>query len=85
MILPFGSRSLGCSISEFVAHCDLERPHKGMGNELRNDSADTGNGEVTASDSALSSVTQAPSILPIHDNESGQRRRGSSRRRLWTT
>ncbi len=33
-IIPFGFRTLERSINELVAHCNLERPHQGIGNKL---------------------------------------------------
>ncbi len=49
-IILFGYRSLERSISEFVAHCNAERPHQGIGNELIDGEKSSGTGELIVSE-----------------------------------
>ncbi len=49
-IIPFGFTSLERSANEFVANCNSERPHLGLGNELINEEKDPGSGEVIVSE-----------------------------------
>ncbi len=47
-IIPFGSRSLERAVSEYTAHCNAERPHQGIGNELIELATDSDTGEALA-------------------------------------
>ncbi len=48
--IPFGSRSLERAISDFTAHCNSERPHLGLGNELIHGEKNSGSDEVMVSE-----------------------------------
>ncbi len=49
-VIPFGSRSLERSVSQYTAHYNVERLHQGIGNELIEQTEDSNTGEVITSE-----------------------------------